>query len=175
MELGELERLNEHHDLSTFDAGPTDTEGQTAWLRQYALTNDRRGLTRTFVVSYAGTPRVAAFFGLSAASIERDALPKRLRPFGAPRTISATLIGRLAIDLAVQRQGLSRDLMLAALERAVQAQEYVGAAFVIVDAAGEKAQRLYTHHRFVAIEDVKGRTTRMVLPMATAVEMFREP
>ncbi len=175
VELGELERLNEHHDLSAFDAGPTDTEGQAAWLQQHALVNDRRGFTRTFVITYAGTSRVAAFFGLSSASIEREALPRRLRQQGTPRTISATLIARLALDLPVQGQGLSRELMLAALGRAVQAQEHVASAFVVVDAAGEKAQRLYGHYQFTAIEDVRGRTTRMVLPMATAVERFQEP
>ena len=174
MELSELERLNESHDVRAFDAGLTDIQGQGAWLKDHGLVNERRGVTRTFVVTYAGTPRVAAFFGLSAASIEKEALPRRLRPFGVPRTIPATLIGRLAIDAAVQGRGLSRDLVLAALGRAVRAQEHVGAAFIIVDAAGEKAQRLYGHRGFRAIEDVSGQTTRMVLPMATAVEMFRE-
>lgn len=173
MDLGELERLSERHELAAFDAGATDTEGQSAWLRDHALTNDRRGITRTFVATYAGAVRVGAFFGLSAASIERDALPRRLRQHGTPRTIPATLIARLAVDQPLQGQGIGRDLMLAALGRVVQAQEHVGAALIIVDAAGEPAQRLYARHRFVAIEDTKGRTTRMVLPVATAIELLR--
>jgi hypothetical protein len=65
--------------------------------------------------------------------------------------------------------------MLAALSRVVEAHEIGGGAFIVVDAAGEKAQRLYAHHRFVPITDTKDRTTRMVLPVSTAKELFREP
>lgn len=100
VELTELERLDAHHDVVTFDAGPTDTGGQGPWLRDHGLANDRKGLTRTFVASYAGTARVAAFFGLTSGAIERVSLPRRFRPHGTPSAIPAWLIARLAVDYA---------------------------------------------------------------------------
>ncbi len=175
VELSELARLNESHDLSAFDAGPADSEGQGAWLQNHGLSNDRRGLTRVFVATFVGTSRVAAFFGLAPGTLVRDALPRRLRPHGTPPAIPGILIARLAVDRTVQGRGLGRDLMLAALGRALQAHAHAGGALVIVDAAGEKAQRLYAHHRFTPVTDFAGRTTRMVLPMSTAADLLRTP
>lgn len=173
MNTDKPERLSAHHDTSTFDAGPTDTLGQGGWLRDHGLTNDARGITRVFVACYAGTLRVGAFFGLSSGTITRDSLPKPFRPHGTPMAIPVTLIARLAVDEPLQANKLGRGLLLEALDHAAQAHEHVGSALIIVDAAGEKAQRLYGHYGFKAIEDAKARTTRMVLPVATAIQLLR--
>lgn len=173
MELSDLARLTEGHDLGAFDAGAADLEGQSTWLRDHGLTNDRRGLTRVFVATYAGTMRVAAFFGLAPGTIARDMLPRRLRPHGTPIVIPGILIARLAVDRGLQGHGVGRDLTLAAISRALRAHEHTGGALVIVDAAGEKAQRLYAHHRFTPITDITGQMTRMVLPLSTAAELLR--
>lgn len=178
VELGELERLNEHHDLSAFDAGPTDTEGQAAWLRDRALSNDARGNTRVFVATYADTRRVGAFFGITPGSVVLDkVLPRRLRPHGTPPIIPAWFIARLAVDMPLQGRGVGRDVMLAALSRIVRLQEKGGGALIVVDAASERAQRLYAQHRFLPLmqTDPALRTTRMVAPMADVIELLREP
>ncbi|AWN53674.1 GNAT family N-acetyltransferase [Methylobacterium sp. 17Sr1-1] len=175
MELSDLVRLTERHELSAFDAGTADLDGQSAWLREHGLANDRRGLTRVFVATYAGTMRAAAFFGLAPGIVARDSLPRRLRPHGTPLVIPGILIARLAVDRTLQGQGIGRDLTLAAIGRALRAQEHVGGALVIVDAAGEKAQRLYAHHRFTPVTNITSGTTRMVLPMSMADELMRLP
>ncbi len=79
------------------------------------------------------------------------------------------------MDRTLQGQGIGRDLTLAAIGRALRAREHAGGALVIVDAVGEKAQRLYAHHRFTPVTDITGRTTRMVLPMSMADELMRPP
>ncbi|MFY9290395.1 MAG: GNAT family N-acetyltransferase [Methylorubrum rhodinum] len=177
MEPGELERLNEHHDVSAFDAGPTDTEGQAAWLRDRAISNDARGNTRVFVTPYAGTKRVGGFFGIAPGSVIHQGLPRRLRPHGTPPIIPAWFIARLAVDVPLQGRGVGRDLMLAALSRIVKLHQDGGGALVVVDAASDKAQRLYAGHRFVPLTQTnpEARTTRMVAPMADVIELLREP
>lgn len=175
MELGELERLRGRHEVAGFDAGPADIGGQTAWLRDRALANDQLGLTRVFVATLAGTPRVGAFFGLAPSVVVRAELPRRLRPHGMPPTIPAWLIARLAVDRSLQGKGIGRDLMLAALSRALIAHEHGGGALVIVDAVGDRAKQLYAHHRFVPITDAVGDTTRMIVPMATVGDLLRTP
>lgn len=175
MELGELERLNGHHVVTHFDAGPADIGGQAAWLRARGLANDRQGLTRVFVATVIGTLRVGAFFGLAPSVVVRTELPRRFRPHGTPPTIPAWLIARLAVDRGLQGQGVGRDLMLAALSRALIAHEHGGGALVIVDAVGDKARRLYAHYGFVTISDAVDGTTRMVVPMTTVADLLREP
>lgn len=177
MDLDELERLSADHDVGGFDAGPTDTEGQAAWLRERAVSNDARGNTRVFVTAYAGTKRVAGFFGIAPGSVIHKGLPRRLRPHGTPPIIPAWFIARLAVDEPLQGRRVGRDLMLAALSRIVMLHENGGGALVVVDAAGERAQRLYTRHRFVPLTqaDPEVRTTRMVAPISDVIELLREP
>ena len=175
MELGELERLGGHHVVAGFDAGLADIGGQSTWLRERGLANDRQGLTRVFVAPLIGTPQVGAFFGLAPSVVVRAELPRRLRPHGTPPTIPAWLIARLAVERSLQGQGVGRDLILAALSRALIAHGHGGGALVSVDAVGDKARRLYTHYRFVSVGDVGENITRMVVPMATVADLLREP
>lgn len=172
MELGELERLNGHHEIAGFDAGPGDIGGQAAWLRERGIANDRHGLTRVFVATLAGTPQVGAFFGLAPSVVVRAELPRRLRPHGTPLTIPAWLIARLAVDRRLQGRGIGQDLMLAAFSRALVAHGHGGGALMSVDAVGEKARRLYTQYGFIVISDTIADTTRMVVPMATVANLL---
>lgn len=176
LELGELERLSANHDLTAFDAGPADTEGQAAWLRERALQNNGIGHTRVFVAPYVGTPRVAAFFGIVPGSVIQSGLPRGLRPRGTPQVISAWFIARLAVDQPLQGRGIGRDLMLAALSRIVKLHQEGGGVLVVVDAASERAQHLYAQLKFVSLKQTnpEARTTRMVAPMADVIELLRE-
>lgn len=177
MALGELERLNEHHELGAFDAGPTDTEGQAAWLKERGLVNDRQGFTRVIVAPYKETRRVGAFFGIAPGVLvqQGQGLPRRLRPHGTPSSIPAWFIARLAVDAPLQGQGIGRDLMLAALSRIADLSAGGGGSLVVVDAASEGAQRLYARLKFVALAQINPaiRTVRMVAPMADVIELLR--
>jgi GNAT superfamily N-acetyltransferase len=173
--LDKPERLTEQHDLSAFDAGPLDTEGQSRWLKEHALVNHRLGITRTFVAPYAGTSRVGAFFGLSAASVVKSNLPRKLQIHGTPGFIPAILIARLAVDQPLQGQGIGRGILIATLDQCLRAWDEVAFNVIIVDAAGEKAQRLYAHHHFVALRDASERTTRMGVPVETIRKMLQPP
>ena len=173
--LDKPERLTEHHDLSAFDAGPLDTEGQGRWLKEHALVNDRRGITRTFVAPYRGTVRVGAFFGLSTASVVKSNLPRKLQVYGTPGIVPAILIARLAVDDNLQGQGFGRAILIAALDQCLRAWDEVAFNVIVVDAAGEKAQRLYAHHHFVALKDASERTTRMGVPVETVRKMLQPP
>ena len=61
-------------------------------------------------------------------------------------TMPAVRIGRLAVDLHFQGQGLGAALLFDARQRALRAEIAVYA--LVVDAKDEAAKRFYSHHGF---------------------------
>ncbi len=166
------ERLSGHHDVTSFAAGPEDLGGQGEWLKHSALANDRDGTTRTFVACFSGTRRVAAFYGLAAASIVRADLPRALRPHGTPAAVPAILIARLAVHQDLQGQGLGKSVLVSALDRCLTILDHVAFRVIVVDAAGLRARRLYERFEFraVASDDLPN---RLVLPIGMAIKLLR--
>jgi len=164
--------LSGHHDVASFAAGLEDLGGQGEWLKHSALANDRNGITRTFVACFAGTHRIAAFYGLATASIVRVELPRALRPHGTPATVPAILIARLAVHQDLQGQGLGKSVLVSALDRCLTVLDHVAFRVIVVDAAGPRARRLYERFEFraVAKDDLPN---RLVLPIGTAIKLLR--
>ena len=65
-----LERLDAHHDVSTFDSGNAVLDG---WLRRHALAAQRMDSARTFVATRSG--RVVGYFSLTMGSVLRAEAP----------------------------------------------------------------------------------------------------
>jgi GNAT superfamily N-acetyltransferase len=115
------------------------------WLRVSALTADRAGTARTFVWSEDND--VVAYFSLAPHEVRRDTLPKRLGR-GAPHSIPAILLARLALDSGLHGRGLGQQLLVDALSRAVTAVLAAGGRLVVVDAIDQRAASFYEHHGF---------------------------
>ena len=69
---------------------------------------------------------------------------------GAPHSIPAILLARLALDHRLHGQGLGASLLLDALTRATDAIQIAGGRLIVVDAINEPARRFYEHHGFHA-------------------------
>ena len=67
--------------------------------------------------------------------------------------IGMVLLGRLAVDVRWQGQGLGRDLLVDAVLQAVAAGEHAAARFIAVDPIDEAARAFYQHFGF---RDVPG-------------------
>jgi len=116
---------------------------------------------------------VMGYYTLSAHSIERNTLPddvvKKLKLPKYP-LIPATLMGRLAVDVKYQRQGLGEILLMDGLERSYVHSNQV-ASFAVMVEAKENAVEFYRRYGFLQLP--QGR--RMFILMETIKKLIGAP
>ena len=157
--------LAAHHNRAAFTCGKVSLDN---YLRDRALP-DAKGLsTITFVLpDPSDQETIDGYYSLSSTSIEFDAVPvsvaKKLR-ISRHRTMSATLIGRLAVSTGMQGQRIGEALLFDAMVRAHFAARQVGSALLIVHALDKDAERFYQKYGFIPFLDVE---RRLYLPTAT--------
>jgi GNAT superfamily N-acetyltransferase len=152
--------LTVDHDLSGFDCGEPILND---WLRQRALKNESR-FSRTYVVSEAN--RVVGYYCISAGSVERGAVPGKLRR-NAPDGIPVSVIGRLAVSRSHAGKGLGGDLLSDALRRIALASQSIGIGAVLVHAKDDAARSFYLRHAEFIEYPEDSRT--LFLPIDTVV------
>ena len=130
-----------------------------------------RALACFVLVPLADCGRIAGFYTLSAASIAlerlREEFAKKLPRYP---NLPATLIGRLARDLAFKGQRIGNLLMLDALKRAYESSSVIGSVAIVVDPKDDRAVRFYAEFGF---KPLGGR--RMFLPMNAVPEWLGFP
>ncbi len=137
-------RLNtEMHDTSKFDCGKPPLN---EWLRNFAAKSEG-STARTYVV--CEDTRVIGYYCISAGSIERAAIPTKIKKHGLPNPIPVGIIGRLARDLSYKGKGLGPDMLSDAIKRIVLASEIIGVRAVIVHALDADSVSLYIDNGFL--------------------------
>lgn len=139
-----LERLDAHHDVSTFDSG---NEVLDAWLRGHALAAQRMGSARTFVATRGG--RVVGYFSLTMGSVLRAEAPAKLVRGMPAYPVGMVLLARLAVHRSQQGRGVSAMLLAEALRKAVAAGEVAAARLIVVVAVDDDAAAFYERYGFV--------------------------
>lgn len=164
-----VERLGDHHEVGKFSCGVKDLDD---WLRVHALDNQRRDLSRTFLLLDDGD-YVVGYYALTMGGVRKEALPTRYGR-GLPKfDIGMVLLARFAIAGERQGQGLGRDLLIEAIEKAADAGTYVAARSIAVDPIDEAARAFYAKFGFRQVEgDVGG---RMYLRIDEALAAFGGP
>jgi GNAT superfamily N-acetyltransferase len=154
----QIRRLQETDDRSRFDCGVSSLND---WLRNMANQHQKKNFSRTYVAILPEAPRnVIGYYALAATSVETDAMPgKRL-----PRSVSAVLLARLAVDANYRGRGLGEHLLAHALDTVLTAARSVGVQCVVVDAVDDSAARFYRKYGFLPFTDVP---RRLFLPVAT--------
>jgi len=164
----QVERLGEEHDLGGFSCGNKSLDD---WLRIHALENQRRNLSRTFVLIDDGGA-VVGYYELSMGGVAKDDLPCNLGRGLPGYQIGMVLLARLAIDTSHQGEGLGRDLLVDAIVHAAAAGQHAAARFIAVDPIDETARRFYSRFGF---NDIDGdQHDRMYMRIDDALESFRE-
>ena len=145
-----IERLSKDHDRSTFDCGQGPLND---WLKLRAGQFERRDLARTYVAVLPGERRVVGYYALTTHRVRFDALPDDLAK-GVPKIdVPVILLGRLAVDVGAQGQGLGVFLLVDALRRSQLVSEQVGVRAVEVDAIDAAARRFYVKFGFTQLSD----------------------
>jgi GNAT superfamily N-acetyltransferase len=144
----------EHRPL--FAAFDNDAPELVVYLRRWALPHqerDRLGRTWVAIDGIKGSERIAGFFTLAAASVERAQITSgdlaRLPAFPVP----AVLLARLAVHRAVQGQGLGTWLFDEALTKTLvlAAAGPIGFRVLVTDAKDERAKRFYEQRGMMAL------------------------
>lgn len=134
--------LSDSHDVATFDCGDATLND---WLRRRARSNQREGSSRTWVVALAD--RVVAYYASSTAVVARAEATRRAAR-NQPDPLPAMLLGRLAVDLDHQGEGLAAALLKHFLLTALEVAELTGVRLVLVHAKDDLASSFYRHFGF---------------------------
>jgi len=147
-------------------------------LDDYLHRQARRDVTKGTAVAYVLVPasahtQIVGYFTLAATAVSINDVPATVaRSFPRYPHVPATLLGRLAVRLSSQKQGLGRYLLMAALERSLVASHDIASTGVVVDAKDEAAAAFYRRYDFLTLAD---NPLRLFLPMDTIRELFPQP
>ena len=148
--MRKIEALSKSHDRDGFDCG---SEPLNTFLKNTARQHGERGISRTFVLveEDATAPKpILGFFALNLCQLKAENLTpaeaKRL-----PRDVSAVRLGRLAVATAMQRQGIGKTLLVAAMGKFLEIFETAGGIGLFVDAKDAEAKRYYEQFGFVPL------------------------
>ncbi len=139
-----IERLNpSRHHRAAFDCG---TDSLNTFLQQNARQFQDRHLGITWVAVKDDDPaQILGYYTLAAGALIPDDLPTERVPL--PQ-IPIMLLGRLAVALTAQGQGIGKLLLLHALHHALYFSSNIGLYAVVVDALDERAVQFYRKYGF---------------------------
>lgn len=136
------------------------------YLRTTARQDASRDLARCFVL-VDDDQAIKGYYTLNNLSIpatDWDPAFKKKHKL-VYQAIPCTLIGRLAVDQALQGQGYGAILLLDALTRACAVSQTIASFAIIVDAIDDTAKGFYEKYSFLPFLD----TNRLYLPMKTVL------
>lgn len=152
--------LSPHHDRDGFACG---VDSLDRYLRTQASQDVRRKANGVFIMAENERPEaILGYYTLCAAALPQGDVPEAARKH-IPRypQVSATLIGRLAVSLTRQGEGLGAILLADAVQRAYLSAATVGSSMLVVDALDDRAVAFYVAHGLVRLPD----SWRLILPM----------
>jgi GNAT superfamily N-acetyltransferase len=159
-------RLEATHKLEAFDCG---VESLNRWLLLEAMRAQKADTARTYVWTQTDDDHeVLAYFSIAPTGIIRHEVSSG-QAGGQSGFIPAYLLGRLALDIRLQGQGLATELLIDALGRIIGASEITAGRLIIVDAIDDRAKTFYTKRGFTP---VKTRPNRLAIKVSTVRRLF---
>jgi GNAT superfamily N-acetyltransferase len=155
------EPIDRHHDRTGFDCG---VPALNEYLERYARQNHDSGGAKTFVAVPIDEPsRVLGYYSISPGAIEFARVPARLTKKLGRYEVPVFRLGRLAVTVAMQGQGLGGELFLSAGIRALAVAAKVGGIALAIDAKDAGAAAWY--QRFGALPLLDD-PLKLVLPLS---------
>lgn len=141
--------LDNAHDRKSFRCGEPSLD---EYLHRYAGRDIRRRINRVFVAVPADEPhQIAAFYSLSAGSLDAKAMPDADRRRLPRYPLAVALVGRLAVATSQQGQGIGAIVLADALSRVAAASVAMAVYAVVVDALDERVADFYRKFGFIAL------------------------
>ncbi len=155
--------VSKAHHRDVFDCGAPELN---EFLRRHARQSNEKGGAKTFVAtpSKGDDSHVLGFYCLSPASIAYARTPVTMKKGLARYDVPVFRLGRLAVDLTLQGQGLGGQLLLAAGRRCLRVAAEVGGVALLIDAKNERVASWYETFGAVRLLDAP---LSLLLPLAT--------
>lgn len=153
-----IEPISKRHITKNFDCGEADLNG---FLARFALKNDSNGIGRTYVAVRPGEVEILGYYTISSGTVTFEQLPDIKLP---KYPIPTVHMGKLAVDVSVQGQGLGEALLFDALYKADTVSREIRIRVVDLIALNEKAKTFYIRYGFKELADDK---MRLYLPIET--------
>lgn len=135
----ETKPLDKLQDRNSFDCG---VEPLNDYLRKYALQNQKKDATRTYVIT-DGENQIIGYYTLVFGSVSIEETTAEISAGLGKYPIPIILLARLGVDINQKGKGLGKKMMRDALLRAVRASEIAGLRAFLVHAKDESAKAFY--------------------------------
>lgn len=162
-----IELLNKSHIRNNFDCGK---EQLNNYVKFQVNQDIKRKLSACFVLSDKESNDIKGFYTLSNYSIPLDSFPDYIQNKfpKSYQAIPCTLLGRLAINLTYQGQGIGKILLIDALKRSYEVSKEIGSFAVVVDPIDDESEKFYEKYDFIKLPDSK----KMFISIKTLADLF---
>lgn len=155
-----IEPLGRHRNRGAFSCG---IESLDVYLKRQATQDMKRRISRVFVARYPDDAmRIVGYYTLSSLSIDLSALPDQTARRLPKHPLPAALIGRLAVDSSVQRNGIGKMLLSNAIRRTLAVSDDIAIYALVVDAIDRDAESFYLRYGFSLLSNAGN---RLFLPL----------
>lgn len=159
--------LSSTHNKKKFTCGKPSLDN---YLHKQASQDIKRKISACFVIINDNNS-VTGYYTLSNDNISQDHLPEEIKK-KLPKSyanLPTTLLGRLAVDINYQGQGLGELLLVDALKRSFDiSSTSIGSMAVVVDPLDNAAISFYQKFGFILLPD----SGKMFISMKTIKELF---
>ena len=159
-----IELLNKSHIRNNFDCGK---EQLNNYVKFQVNQDIKRKLSACFVLSDKESNDIKGFYTLSNYSIPLDSFPDYIQNKfpKSYQAIPCTLLGRLAINLTYQGQGIGKILLIDALKRSYEVSKEIGSFAVVVDPIDDESEKFYEKFGFIKVGQIETTIKDRYLPI----------
>jgi hypothetical protein len=163
------ENLSSIHNRADFSCGKESLDN---YIKTQSTQDIKRKLSVCFVLPDFEGNSIKGYYTLSNCSIPLDHVPSAFRSKlpESYKNIPATLLGRLAINLKFQKQGIGKLLLIDALRRSYNTSKIIGSFAGIVDPLDNDAEKFYANYGFIMLPG----SGKMFIAMKTIGQLFPE-
>jgi GNAT superfamily N-acetyltransferase len=155
------EPIAKHHDRAAFDCGD---DALNQFLYRHARQSHEKGGVKTYLAVSDSNQKVLGYYSVSPASIAYERAPGVITRGLARHEVPVFRLGRLAVDVSAQGQGLGGQLLLAAGRRCLLVASQAGGVALLIDAKNEQVAMWYASYGAVPLLDAP---LSLLLPFKT--------
>jgi GNAT superfamily N-acetyltransferase len=160
--MGKTYKLTPLHNRTDFDCG---NQALNKYIRSSVDRDIHNRLTQCYVALDQSEESVIGFYTLSNFTVSTAQLPRKYaRKIPLGYLVPTILLGRLAVDLNYQAQGLGGFLLVDSMHRSLSAAKISNAYALVTHAKDDKAVNFYKHYGFLQLAE---NPRHLFLPLKT--------